>query len=496
VTRRRRYLDGVQLAPGFSYAEDQVGTNGIGTALEGGQPMHVFGHEHYAENLEDLACAGVPIHHPITGKIVGAVDLTCWRKDADPLLIALVKTTADQITQGLLTDSSAQEYELLQEYLRACRRTSGIVLALNNDVLMMNEYARRVLDPGDQIVLLGQAAEALASGRPGATEVELPTGVTARMHCRPTRGPGSSGLGAGVVHVKLIEASAAPVTDAAIPARMFLPGLVGSGALWLRGCRQVEDLHKSGEWLALAGEPGAGKLALLRAVHQRHNPAAGLHVLDAAEAAGPDWLTSARRELLSATGDLVIAHVDRLNARQLHVLSSALREAREAGRADVLWVAATLGYRRRAGHLTELLRFFPSMVELPPLRHHSEDIHELVPFFLRKLSLRGRLTCSPEAMQLLTRSSWPGNTEQLWQVMRKVVQSRRSGEIAPKDLPPECWSVSRRLLSPLEALERDAIVQALLDCRGNKARAAESLGMSRATIYRKIREYAIVIPAT
>jgi len=222
----------------------------------------------------------------------------------------------------------------------------------------------------------------------------------------------------------------------------------------------------------------------------------GVDVLDAAEAAGPDWLTSARRELLSATGDLVIAHVDRLNARQLHVLSSALREAREAGRADVLWVAATLGYRRRAGHLTELLRFFPSTVELPPLRHHSEDIHELVPFFLRKLSLRGRLTCSPEAMQLLTRSSWPGNTEQLWQVMRKVVQSRRSGEIAPKDLPPECWSVSRRLLSPLEALERDAIVQALLDCRGNKARAAESLGMSRATIYRKIREYAIVIPAS
>jgi len=115
---------------------------------------------------------------------------------------------------------------------------------------------------------------------------------------------------------------------------------------------------------------------------------------------------------------------------------------------------------------------------------------------LRKLSLRSRLTISPEAMQLLTRSSWPGNAEQLWQVMRQVVQSRRSGEIAPKDLPPECWTVSRRLLSPLESLERDAIVQALLDCRGNKARAAESLGMSRATIYRKIREYAIVIPAS
>ncbi|HEY3895797.1 MAG TPA: GAF domain-containing protein, partial [Pseudonocardiaceae bacterium] len=54
-----RHLDGVKLAPGFSYAEDHVGTNGIGTALEAGRPTHVFGHEHYAEKLEGLACAGV-----------------------------------------------------------------------------------------------------------------------------------------------------------------------------------------------------------------------------------------------------------------------------------------------------------------------------------------------------------------------------------------------------------------------------------------------------
>src|SRR5690349_22292458 len=213
-----RELDGVQLAPGFSYAEEKVGTNGIGTALEGGQPAHVFGHEHYAENLEDLACAGVPIHHPITGKTVGAVDLTCWRKDADPLLVALVKTTADQITQALLTDSSAEELELLQEYLRACRRTNGIVLALNNEVVMMNDRARQVLDAGDQAVLLGQAGEALGTGRPGSVEVELPTGLTARMYCRPTRGVAAGARAAtsgGVVHVKLIEPSLRPATDTA-----------------------------------------------------------------------------------------------------------------------------------------------------------------------------------------------------------------------------------------------------------------------------------------
>ncbi len=489
-----RHLDGVQLAPGFSYAEEFVGTNGIGTALEGGQPAHVFGHEHYAEDLEDLACAGVPIHDPISGKAVGAVDLTCWRKDADPLLIALAKTTADQITQAMLADSSARELALMQEYLRACRRTSGIVLALNNDVVMMNDYARQVLDPGDQGMLLGQAAEALATRQPGAVSVELPSGTRARMYCRAVRG--GDRVAGGVVHVKLIQPDSRPAIESATKPGMPLPGLVGNGSLWLRGCRQVETVYDSGEWLALEGEPGVGKLTVLRAVHQRRNAAERCYVLDAAEAADPEWLLHARRELLNGEGALVIRHVDQLNARQQHTVTAALQEARTADRQQDLWVAVTLNRSRAHGDLTKLLRYFPSTVELPPLRHHIEDLHVLVPFFLAKLGQHGRLTCSPEAMQLLLRSKWPGNTEQLWQVLRRVVRNRRTGVIQPADLPSECWTVSRRLLSPLESMERDAIVQGLLDHRGNKVKAAKALGMSRATIYRKIHEYGIVLPAT
>jgi sigma-54 dependent transcriptional regulator, acetoin dehydrogenase operon transcriptional activator AcoR len=490
-----RHLDGVNLAPGFSYAEEQVGTNGIGTALEGGQPAHVFGHEHYAEHLEDLACAGVPIHHPISGKVVGAVDLTCWRKHADRLLIALVKTTADQITQALLTDSSAQELELLQDYLRACRRTNGIVLALSRDLVMMNEHARHVLDPGDQAVLLGQAGEALAGGKSRAVEVELPTGLTARMHCHPSRGLGQLGSAGGVVHVKLLEAGWRLAADTPAPARMVLPGLVGSGALWLRSCQQVQEAYEADEWLVLEGEPGVGKLALARAVHQRRSPAGHLEVLDAADAGTADWLPGVRRALLAPEGDVVIRHIDRLAPRQARALAGALAQARSADRAERLWVAVTLTRRTAAPNLTELLRAFPGSVTLPPLRHHIEDLPELTTFFLGKLSQHGRLSVSPEAAKLLVRSNWPGNAEQLWQVFRRIVQHRRTGSILARDLPPECWTVSRRVLSPLEAMERDAIVASLLDTEGNKARAAESLGMSRATIYRKIHEYGIIIPA-
>jgi len=202
-TELDRHLDGVYLAPGFSYAEEFVGTNGIGTALEGGQPAHVFGHEHYAEHLEDLACAGVPIKHPISGRTLGAVDLTCWRKDADQLLIALAKTTSGQVTQALMAESSAEEVQVLREYLRACKRTSGMVLAFSRDTVMLNDYARQVLDPADQSVLLGYAAEALQTGQHGPVKVALPTGVTARLYCRPIDGPGRPR--AGVVHVRLTD---------------------------------------------------------------------------------------------------------------------------------------------------------------------------------------------------------------------------------------------------------------------------------------------------
>jgi len=298
-----------------------------------------------------------------------------------------------------------------------------------------------------------------------------------------------------VVHVRLTDMRSPVRPEPVAHPRMHLPGLVGSGTLWLRGCSQVETAYNSAEWLALSSEPGAGKLAVLRAVHQRRDPAGHFHVLDAVAAADQDWITTVRTELACDSGSVVIRHVDRLSARRLHALSAELQHAVASGRHRTLWVAVTLSPGKAGPDLARLLRFFPCTVELPPLRHHIDDLHELVPFLLGKLNPPGRLACSPEAMQLLLRYNWPGNAEQLWQVLRRVVQHRRTGVIKPKDLPPECRTVSRRLLSPLESMERDAIVQSLLDYRGNKVRAAESLGMSRATIYRKIHEYGIVVPA-
>jgi len=324
-------------------------------------------------------------------------------------------------------------------------------------------------------VLLAQAAETLAGRHPTATvDVELPSGMKARMFCRPVRGEGR--LAGGVVHVKIAQVASIRSAEVATPARALTAGLVGSGALWLRGVHQVEKVYDSGEWLAVEGEPGVGKLAVIRAVHQRRTPTAHFRMIEAEDAA---------KQPFDEEGTLVIRHVDRLSPVRLRGLAAALQDLQDSSGA---WVAVTLSQR---ADVADLLKLFPSTVELPPLRHHIEDVQELVPFFLGKLSADGRLICSPEAMQVLVRASWPGNIEQLWQVLKRTVQYRRTGSIRPSDLPPETRAVSRRLLSPLESMERDAIVQSLLDNDGNKVKAAESLGMSRATIYRKIHDYGI-----
>jgi transcriptional regulator of acetoin/glycerol metabolism len=488
-----QHLDKVWLAPGFSYAEKFIGTNGIGTALEGRGPVQVFGHEHYVEHLADLACAGAPIWHPVTGKLLGVVDLTCWRPDAGRFMSTAVARIARQIEGALLDQSGPRELALLHDYLAACQRNRGAVLAVSPDLVMMNDRARELIDPADQVTLLAGATEALNSDR-RLLLVDLPSGAVARVQCRPSWI--NRGAAGGVLQVQLAAPDiAARPRPAALPPVSPLPAAVGSGLLWTKCCQAVDRHFHNREWLVLEGEPGTGKTTLARATHQMRTPAAHLRMLDA-EGYSSRWIAEITEELETGGGTLVISHVDRLPPDGMQALTDALEPHRESTDHERPWVVVTVGPGGLAGSngTADLLEFFPRTVEVPPLRHHVEDVAELVPHLIARLTRGSDLTCSPEAMRVLMRNRWPGNVEQLYQMLRKTVARRRAGELTPADLPPECRAITRRVLTPLEAIECDAIVDALLDNNGNKAEAARHLGMSRATIYRKIRGYGISMP--
>jgi transcriptional regulator of acetoin/glycerol metabolism len=138
-----------------------------------------------------------------------------------------------------------------------------------------------------------------------------------------------------------------------------------------------------------------------------------------------------------------------------------------------------------------LLHFFPRTVSVPPLRHHLEDLPALVRQLLNKSGATD-LVLSKAALNQLARLPRADNVAHLHQTLTSIIRTRRAGVVDVADLPAECRATSRRSLTRLETLERDAIVDALAVHGGDKVAASESLGMSRATIYRKIREFGIV----
>ena len=89
-------LDRIDLAPGFLYSEDLIGTNAIGTAITQHGPSVVTGAEHFADALTSMACAATPVTDG-AGQMIGVIDLTCAAEDFSPMLLPFAKRAAWEI---------------------------------------------------------------------------------------------------------------------------------------------------------------------------------------------------------------------------------------------------------------------------------------------------------------------------------------------------------------------------------------------------------------
>ncbi|HID10712.1 MAG TPA: hypothetical protein EYP17_05360, partial [Candidatus Latescibacteria bacterium] len=138
-------------------------------------------------------------------------------------------------------------------------------------------------------------------------------------------------------------------------------------------------------------------------------------------------------------------------------------------------------------------------IHLPPLRERREDIPLLVEHFVRKLNEKmGRKVkgVSSEAMRLLMDYDWPGNVRELENAIESAFVIGRRDVIRPEDLP----EVVRRKRVPavpegrglLEEGERQALLAALERAGWNRGEAARLLGISRATLWRKMRKHGLI----
>ncbi|WP_429428413.1 GAF domain-containing protein [Nocardia sp. GAS34] len=101
--RTRRAAERAHLVAGARWSEAGAGTNGVGTALALGRPFQVRGAEHYLSMAVEYTCTAAPIRDPVTGAVVGVVDVTCPRRDVRSLALPLV-TTAARFAESHLAD--------------------------------------------------------------------------------------------------------------------------------------------------------------------------------------------------------------------------------------------------------------------------------------------------------------------------------------------------------------------------------------------------------
>ena len=479
-------LDRVDLAPGFRYAESQVGTNGIGTALEVGAPVVIDGSEHFSGLLRSFSCAGALVTHPLTGAVLGVVDLTTKSEHMNALLLSFAKLAAARIKERILDDANEHDLAVLSDY-HAVSHTGQPVIALGDEVLMINALTQQQFDSHDQAAIIDRIRDARGQAKSFTMLTDLPSGATARLSYQPTFV--GDKLAGGIVRItEQLATRTAPVVTTPI-----LRAVTGSSAVWRRTVHGVVESCRRREWLVLEGEPGVGKTTLIQAAHEHVSGAHHLAVLDASTLGGEDLLAHAATELAGGS-DLAVLHAHTLNDNDLDELSQLLQEVEQGSLPREPWVALTM-YPQEPSATSALLRLFPKSISVPPLRYHLEDIPELVPALLRTLGAPD-LTLSAASLNQLSRLAWRGNVAHLRSVLYEIHRRRRSGVVEPDALPSECRATTRRNLTQLQSLERDAIVDALALHSGDKTAAAQALGMSRATIYRKIRGFGIIYRAS
>jgi transcriptional regulator of acetoin/glycerol metabolism len=463
----RTALDKAGLLVGHSFDEEHIGTNAVGTSLEIGRTAAIRAEEHFRESFHRFNCVATPVIDPITRRALGTINLTWPPGSTEETFAPIVQKMAKEIQAALKEAAGSRERRLLQEFLDAKAKCAHPVVALNSELIIGNHFAA---DPHFRHDLLwGRVLDSVGDG--GSAQIESPDGTTATVRAIfdsrsivgavlvfDSPGPGNEPLTASprpaAVRASLTDTLAALVQDGR---RVVLRGEAGVG-----------KKH------ALAKAFGAGGVTVLDGSHLMHD-------------SFDQWFRMLRRRLESPT-PLIITHLNDLDAKAVRGVASAIAAATNP---PPLAATVTLDPKRPVDIWTPILDALDATVlDMGPLRSRLDEIAALATGFAEGQSVSGA------AIAELQKYAWPGNIAELRQALRSAVAQSDGACVRSEDLPEHVrdsvWG--RRHLSLLERAEAEVITRVLSDCNGNKTVAAKELGVSRPTLYAKIRAYRISSP--
>ncbi|WP_439033170.1 sigma-54-dependent Fis family transcriptional regulator [Gordonia terrae] len=449
-----RRLDAIGATPGIPFAEDVVGTTALGTPAETRGGIVVNSSEHYLEQFKSISCFGQPIIHPATRRLAGIICMSEIAERINPLAIPVVNGIVADIADRLLDRSRAHQRCVLDAFQRAAPRRDLAVAAIGDDLQLTNALAAELLSPTDIGALRIVATDPAL--RATVLPLTLVSGAEVEIAVEPV--PGAPG--AALFRFR-------PVVETP-PSRSAPPAAPASTSI------------------AVTGEPGTGRSTHAAALTADSAvPAVVVDVADELIGGSPPDIPAYVGRARSLGAPLVIDGVDLLDTRSVALLG---RVAVSSSTDSPLIIVG--GPRDQAGPgVAALLARCARRVDLPPLRHRTSELAAIASGVLTHLD--PDLSLSGPATDALLCDDWPGNLTELDSVLRQAVsacRARASRVVEVADLPPAYRTTSRAAhLSGREQAERTAIVEALDRARGNKVHAAKDLGISRTTLYARMR---------
>ena len=467
--------------PGARFGEDVVGTNGLGTALEYRRPFIVAGSEHFRAHESEATTTGAPVRDPLTGRLLGLLNMNCPYQLTSPLMLPYVTGLAKQIENRLLAACPAAERALLEEVARMWKRRSQAVVVMSEELFVANAAALTLLGAGADLALLRNwARDASSRGRERTVQLEFGPDLVVIARCRPVSV--ASRHPAAVVTL-------APAANTSAPDRA--PRSPSSASERLRG--QLARARAARVPVLLRGERGTGKTTLARCSHARTADPGQLTVVDCALSGLNPQAWAARLETAAAdpAATVILQHLDALDPALVTPAAGLIASARA-------WLVATATERDGEDHTLgerfgALAERFSVVLDVPPLRDRTADIPALVTEIIAQLRPQPpHPRCTLDALAALNGSEWPGNIRQLRQVVGTALTRSMSCDITVDDLPSGYPGATRgRRLTGLERAEREALMTALRETGWDREAAARDLGISRATIYRKLKRLKI-----
>jgi transcriptional regulator of acetoin/glycerol metabolism len=443
--------DRINAVPGAVPRENTVGTNSLGTTLHLGAAVGINTWQHFCEAFWEWSDVGAPVHHPVTGEVIGAVDLGLYKKPLSPAFGLAVKAMVGRIQAALLAREAAFERSLVQRSLESGRGQDNAWLAVDRHgrIAACTPAATRLLE-GDGTNLDGRRlAEFAPLSRLALTEASRTLALRlqgaqdeATVSVEPVLVEGHH---AGAV-LRLEQARRPDVRgERARRPRAGFEELIGTGPAFSAARTRAQRAARTGLPILLSGETGTGKELFAQAIHLASARADGPFVAVNCGAVPAELIASElfgyekgaftgasgngrRGKFEQADGGTIF--LDEITEASPPVQVSLLRVledleviplgAEKGRRVDVRVISATNRDPEQAvaaGVLRQDLyyRLKGAWIALPSLRQRVEDIPQLVGHFCR---VEGRsLPVSPAAMEMLLAYRWPGNVRELRSVI-------------------------------------------------------------------------------